>query len=199
MFEVLYYGKTANYIHSGAPCCQKYASHGKKSKIKVVRRWILSSPLAPLGSRGTDICACGWNLIPNNFYFKLFSMWYIFLAVLSPTLNVFCHFFLYSIIFQPYQSFEPPSSTLEGDRHMHLRTLLYKIQFRATFILNFFSMWCIFLAALSTLNECSLPFPYRIILRTYPSFKSPSSTLGEIDICARRLFWTKFDSKQLLF
>ncbi len=29
-------------------------------------------------------------------------------------------------LFQPYQSFEPPSSTTGGDRHMHSRTLRTK-------------------------------------------------------------------------
>ncbi len=46
--------------------------------------------------------------------------------------------FLYIIIFQRWESFEPLSSTLGGDRHMRLRTFLYKIQHQKTFILNFF-------------------------------------------------------------
>ncbi len=36
-------------------------------------------------------------------------------------------------------SFEAPSSTLCGDRHMRLRTFLDEIQFQTTFILSFFS------------------------------------------------------------
>ncbi len=46
--------------------------------------------------------------------------------------------FLHTIIFQPYQPFEPPSSTAGGDRHMHSWTFLNEIQFRTTFILSFF-------------------------------------------------------------
>ncbi len=47
--------------------------------------------------------------------------------------------------------------------------------------------------------EYNLLFPFRIILRTFQSFEPPSSTPGEIDICARILFWTKFNFDQLLF
>ncbi len=46
--------------------------------------------------------------------------------------------FQYYIMFQPYQSFTSPSSTLWGDRHMRLRTSLYEIQFQTTFIPSFF-------------------------------------------------------------
>ncbi len=46
--------------------------------------------------------------------------------------------FLKNIIFQPHQSFESPSSTLEGDRQMRSWTYLYKIQFQTTFIQTFF-------------------------------------------------------------
>ncbi len=36
---------------------------------------------------------------------------------------------LYNIIFQSCESFEPLSSTVWGDRHMHSRTFLYEIRF----------------------------------------------------------------------
>ncbi len=43
-------------------------------------------------------------------------------------------FDLYKIIFQPYQSFEPPSCTPSGvDRHMCSQTFLYEIQFKIAF------------------------------------------------------------------
>ncbi len=45
--------------------------------------------------------------------------------------------FQYNIIFETYQSLEPPSSTLEGERHVRSLTFLYRIQF-STF------SWCIF-------------------------------------------------------
>ncbi len=52
--------------------------------------------------------------------------------------------FLYSIILQPYQSFELPSSTPGGDRQMRSRTFLEEIQFRTTFIVSFYHVMRIF-------------------------------------------------------
>ncbi len=46
--------------------------------------------------------------------------------------------FSVNIIFQPYQSFETPSSIMGGDRHMRPWTFLYEIQLWTTFIWNFF-------------------------------------------------------------
>ncbi len=40
---------------------------------------------------------------------------------------------------------------------------------------------------------------YNIIFQPYQSFEPPSSTVGEIGICSRGLFCTKFNSEQLLF
>ncbi len=56
----------------------------------------------------------------------------IFGNVVPQTVSTFP--FLYIIIFQRGESFDPPSSTFEGDRHMRSRTFSYKIQFRTTFI-----------------------------------------------------------------
>ncbi len=47
----------------------------------------------------------------------------VFFAAFISKINVTCHF-LYIIIFQPYQSYEPPSSTRGGDRHMRPLTFL---------------------------------------------------------------------------
>ncbi len=46
--------------------------------------------------------------------------------------------FLKIIRFQTYWSLEPSISPCGGSRHMRLRTFLYKIQFRTTFIWSFF-------------------------------------------------------------
>ncbi len=43
------------------------------------------------------------------------------------------------------------------------------------------------------------PFLKNIIFQAHQSFESHSSTLGEIDKSARGLFYTKFNSEQLLF
>ncbi len=57
----------------------------------------------------------------------------------------------------------------------------------------------VFLAALSPRSKCNLLFPFRIILQTCQSFEPPAPLQGEIDISARGLFWTKFNSEPLLF
>ncbi len=78
------------------------------------------------------------NLTPNNFYLKLFFRWCIFLAALNPKLNVICHFC--TILYFNHISLSIALVSLQGrDRHMHLRTFLYEIQFRTTFIWGFFS------------------------------------------------------------
>ncbi len=77
------------------------------------------------------------NSISNNFYLKLFLMRCVFLAVSSPKLNLFPRFCTL-LFFHRWESFEPLSSTLGEDRHMRLRTFLYEIQFRTTFIWTFF-------------------------------------------------------------
>ncbi len=54
----------------------------------------LSRPLAPLWGK-IDICArelLVQNSISNKFYLKLFRTWRVFLAAISPKLNVFCLF-----------------------------------------------------------------------------------------------------------
>ncbi len=57
--------------------------------------------------------------------------------------------FLYNIIFQLYQFFEPLSSTpREEDRHMRLRTFLYAIQFKQL-LFEAFLISCVFLTTLS--------------------------------------------------
>ncbi len=62
-----------------------------------------------------------------TFILNFFQVVCIFCSV--ETLNECILSFLYSIIFQPHQSFEPPSSTLweGGDRHMLSRTFLDEI------------------------------------------------------------------------
>ncbi len=56
------------------------------------QKW--KSPLAPLLVE-TDICVADFfvqNSIPNNFYLKLFFMQCVFLAALSPKVNLISHF-----------------------------------------------------------------------------------------------------------
>ncbi len=60
-------------------------------------------------------------------------------------------------------------------------------------------MRSVFLAVLSPRIECNLLFPFRIIFPTCQSFKPLAPFQWKIDISARGLFWTKFNSEQLLF
>ncbi len=74
----------------------------------------------------------GRLLHPAKCWTELFRHKYTRLHTQVYSLNVISHFS--TIIFQLYQSFASPSSTLGGDRHMRSQTFLYKIQFRTTFI-----------------------------------------------------------------
>ncbi len=92
-------------------------------------------PLAPL--RGEiDICARGLFCTKFNFEHFLFKASIdatrIFGSVGHQSGPTFP--FLYVIILQRWESFEPPSSSLRRDRHMRSRTFLYEILFRITFI-----------------------------------------------------------------
>ncbi len=152
----------------------------------------LSSPLAPLW--GIYIRAC------RLFCTKFRSEQLLFEAFL----NVMCISgsvepyiecilpFLYSIIFQPHQSFEPCNSTPVGDRHMRWRTFLYRTQFQTTFIGNFFRCDVYFW------QHSTLKWMY-FLFQPYQSFEPPSSTTREIEIYARGLYCTKFNSEQFLF
>ncbi len=149
-------------------CCQKYASHGKKLKIKVVRNriWfkkvrerICLSPPPPSasGARGSQD-QCVWNVIIyknenlsslydsklpkihswgrgeifflcNENFWQRWALHWMYLCIFP---------LLYSIIFKPYQSFKPLSSTLGGDRHMRSQTFLDKIRIPTIFTFRFF-------------------------------------------------------------
>ncbi len=55
-----------------------------------------------------------WNSISNYFYLKLFLMQCVFLAASSPKLNLLSHFCTI-LYFKKWESFEPHSSTEEGE------------------------------------------------------------------------------------
>ncbi len=80
---------------------------------------------------------------------------------------------------------------------MRLRTL-YEIQFWTTFIWSFFQVIRIF-GNIEPKIDCNMPFLYNIIFQPYESFTTPSFTRAGLDICACRLFCTKFNAKQLSF
>ncbi len=101
----------------------------------------LSSFLASLWGQ-TDTCDQGLFCTKFNskqhLYESFFDAMCIFGSV-EPQ-SEFTFPFIYIVIFQRWVYFEPPSSTLRGDRHMHSLTFLYEIQLRTTFIRSFF--WC---------------------------------------------------------
>ncbi len=83
----------------------------------------------------------GRNSILNNFYWKLSLMPCIFLAALSPKLNViYCFTTEWYFKLANANLSSPLAPLQDGDRHMRLRTFLDKIQFWTTFIRSFF--WC---------------------------------------------------------
>ncbi len=93
--------------------------------------------------------------------------------------------------------FEPPSTTLVGDIHMRSQSFLFEIQFGTTFIWTFFDAMHIF-GSVDHQSESTFPFFYIIIFQKWISFEPLAPLCGEIDICARRLFCTKLNYKQLL-
>ncbi len=84
--------------------------------------------------------------------------------------------FLYIIIFQIWESLEPRSSTLGGDRHMRFLTFLYGIQCSTTFIWTIFGYneyfwqrralkWIYFAWYNVPLSECWLPCQAQVMFR----------------------------------
>ncbi len=84
--------------------------------------------------------------------------------------------FLYIIIFQRYESFEPPSSTLGGHRPICSQTSL---KFNAAQLLfqTVFNAMRIF-GSVELQTEFTFLFLYIIVFQRWESFKPPSSTLG---------------------
>ncbi len=79
------------------------------------------------------------------------------------------------IIFQRWQSFEPPSSTPAGDRRMRTATFCTKFNSAQFLFEQFFYIIGNF-GSIQHKNESTFPFQYNIILENR-SFNPPSSTL----------------------
>ncbi len=95
-----------------------------------------------------------------------------------------------SVVFQPYKSFEPPSSTPERDRHMPLGTFLDKIHCRTTLFEGFW-LQCVFSAVLSPKCNVFFAVSINVIFQTYKSFELPTSTPGEDEHMLSRTFLDK--------
>ncbi len=102
----------------------------------------------------------------NNFYLIFFFIIYNF-------------FFSVQYNISPHQSFEPPSSTLRGDKHMHSWTFLYKIQFEQL-LFEAFCVWRVFLAALSRKLIAFCPFS-TISYFNHTNFSNPLAPLWRSD------------------
>ncbi len=105
--------------------------------------------------------------------------------------------FLYVVIFQIWQSWEPPSFTPERNKHVRPLTFSYEIQCWTTFIWSFFSYnayfwqhwarnWIYFLIFVHYFKDVNLSSPQAPLRR-------------EIDKCTHWLFCKKFNAEQLLF
>ncbi len=81
---------------------------------------------------------------------------------------------------------------------MHSQIFSHEIQCQATFIVNFFDAKRIF-GSVEPQTEPIFPFLYIIIFQRWESFEPLVPLQGQIDICARGLFCTKFNFEQLLF
>ncbi len=82
--------------------------------------------------------------------------------------------FQYNIIFETYQSLEPPSSNLEGDRHVHPQTFLRRIQCSTTFIWSIFWYNAYFW-------QCEVPIwllsrAWTLYFKRWQSLEPPNST-----------------------
>ncbi len=134
----------------------------------------------------------------TTFIKAFFDVMRIFGSMEPQTVSTFPSFYI--IILQIWESFEPPSSTLRGDRHMRSRTFFVrKFNFEQLLFKAFFDLTRIF-GSVKHQTGPTFPFLYIIIFQRGESFEPPSSTLrGEIDIFARELFCMKFNFEQLLF
>ncbi len=100
--------------------------------------------------------------------------------------------------FWTWRSLEPPSSTLGGDKHVRPQSFLWKIELWRTFTRNFLWFNLYFLQR-SVLKWIYFPNRYIVIFRTSQHLELLAPLLGDIDICAHRVFHRKFNTQQLLF
>ncbi len=104
--------------------------------------------------------------------------------------------FQYKIVFQPYPSFKPPSSTPGEDIARELFCQKFdaeKLLFEA-----FLIIMSIFYSIPPT-SECIFPLLSNLKFKPY-HLSSPLAPLwGGIDLCACGLFCPKFDAEKLLF
>ncbi len=155
---------------------------------------------------GAPSSTCGRNRRMRSWIFSYeIQFWTTFIGNFFYIMRIFCSvepqresnfLFLYIIRFQIYWSLEPRAKlVVEIDicaprlfcREFSSEQLLYEAFFH---IMHIF--WRI-----EPQRESNFPFLYIIKFQTYWSLTPPTPLVGDIDICARGLFSTKFSSEQL--
>ncbi len=118
----------------------------------------------------------------------------VFSAALSPKQNVFCCFS--TLYFNPTH-LSSSLVPLRGKIDICAHRLFIRNSMPNNFYLKLFFMGCVFLAALSSKQNVFCCFS--TLYFNHINLSSPMAPLrGEIDICARKLLYTKFNSQQLL-
>ncbi len=135
--------------------------------------------------------------MPNNFYFNLFLMWCVFLAMLSPNWICFPVFVHYNI--SKMELLRAPKLHSGGGTDTCPQGLFVRNSMANNFYFNLFLMWCVFLAALSPKLNLLSHFCTLLYFKDGNHWSPLVPLWGEIDICAPELFCTKFNAEQLLF
>ncbi len=138
----------------------------------------------------------------NTFIFGLNAAQNMYYSKEASNKSCWEFFFSFSVSVQfnisTISSFEHPTSTPRGDRHMPLQTFLSEIRCRKTFSWALFWDNAYFQQHLAQ-KWMYFPFLYNFIFKPY-HLSSPLAPLqGEIDICPRTLPRPKFDAETLLF
>ncbi len=106
------------------------------------------------------------NNFQNNFYLKLFFFYVMCMVGRVEPWTEFTFPFLYIIIFQRLEFFEPPSSTPTRDRHMSSETFCTKFNFKQLLFKAFFDANRIF-GSIEPQNESTFPFLHGIVVEEW--------------------------------
>ncbi len=196
---ILFKNRKVDSIWYSSQWCQKYALYPKIIlQIKVVEHWIpykkVSEEHTSISLQSGTMGLCMEFNASRLLFEAFFHITRIFGSVESQTESTFP--FQYNIIFKKFQPLGPLSSTLEGGRHVHSLTFLYRIQWSTTFIGTIFAYNAYFW---QRWVPKWIYFPIFLHYNTYfkhISFLNPPAPLsGEVVICASWLFCREFNSK----
>ncbi len=137
------------------------------------------------------------NSIPNNFYWKLFLMYCVFLASLSPKVNLISHFCTLED-FKLTDLWRPLAPLME-EMDICARELFCSKFNSEQLLFEAFLIYCVFLASLSPKVNLISHFCTLKDFKQTDLWSPQTPLMGEINLCARELFCTKLYSEQLLF